>query len=419
MLRRIFSTYREAFSGVPRAVWLLSVASLVNRSGTMVLTFLTLFLTQERSFTTAQAGQALAVFGVGGVAGSYLGGWLCDKIGARSVMGASLVLTGLGFLVLEHLRTRGAILLMLLALSLVAEAFRPANSAAIAAASTREGQAKSFALYRLAINLGMTLGPAIGGFLAVYDYGWLFRVDGATCLLAAGLLWFSFRKDVRTVRDASATAGAPERSPWRDAPFLLMMGLMFLLALITFQMVSTFPLTLRDLYGFAESRIGLVLAINTLIIVVFEMVLVHSLRERDPMKVVAIGGFLFGLGLALLPFGRGFLYAAFTVAVWTMGEMLTLPVLSGVVANRAGEANRGLYMGLFVLSFEGAFVLAPLTGTWVYQRFGPMTLWLACGVVGVVLWIGFWALSGVFRRETLTPRPPLPSALPSPGRGGD
>lgn len=409
MLRKIAATYREAFSGLPRAVWLLSLASLVNRSGTMVLPFLALFLTQERGFTTAQAGQALAVFGIGGVAGSYLGGWLCDKIGARSVMGASLLLTGAGFLILEHLETRGAILLMVLALSVVAEAFRPANSAAIAAASTREGQAKSFALYRLAINLGMTLGPAVGGFLAVYDYGWLFRVDGVTCMLAAGLLWLFFRRDVRAERGAPAAGGVPERSPWRDAPFLAMLGLLVLLALITFQIASTFPLTLRDLYGFAESKIGLVLAINTLIIVVFEMVLVHALRDRDPLKLTAVGGFLFGLGLALLPFGRGFLYAAFTVAVWTLGEMLTLPILSGVVANRAGEANRGLYMGLFVLSFEGAFVLAPLAGTWVYQRFGPTTLWLACGAVGVVLWIGFWALSGVFRRERERegPAPPL------------
>jgi predicted MFS family arabinose efflux permease len=400
MLRTVSKAYREAFSGLPKPVWLLAAASLVNRSGTMVLPFLVLFLTERRGFTTAQAGQTLAFYGLGGAAGTYLGGWLCDRLDARRVMGGSLLLTGAGFLLLGGLQTRPAILAAMFFLSLVAEAFRPANSAAIAAASPPAVRIKAFALYRLAINLGMTLGPAIGGFLAARDYAWLFRVDGGTCALAALLLWFFFRREVRAVdRGERRAAAAAERSPWRDGPFMAMAVLMFVLAIVTFQVTSTFPLTLRDLHGLNASRIGVAMAINTLIIVVFEMILMHRLGARDPLKVVALGSFLFCFGMGLLPWGRGFAYVAFTVAVWTVGEMLTFPVLSGVVANRAGEANRGRYMAIFTLSFEGAFVIAPLAGTWIYQRFGPRTLWNAATGVGVVLFAGYWALSHVFARE--------------------
>jgi predicted MFS family arabinose efflux permease len=398
MLRAIGKTYREAFSGLPRPVWLLATASLVNRSGTMVLPFLALFLIEKRGFTAIQAGWALACYGLGGVAGTYLGGWLCDRWDARRVMAASLVLTGVAFLVLGHLERRAAIFAAILFWSLVAEAFRPANSAAIAAASPPAARTKAYALYRLAINLGMTLGPAAGGFLAARDYSWLFVADGGTCILAAGLLWVFFRHEVRAVDAGEArAAAAAERSPWQDGPYMALAGLMVLLALVSFQVVSTFPLTLRGMYHLSESRIGLALAVNTLIIVLFEMVLVHHLAARDPLKVVALGAFLFCLGLGLLPFGAGFAFVAFSVAVWSTGEMMTFPVLAGIVANRAGEANRGRYMGIFTLSFESAFVIAAPAGTWIYERFGPQVLWHACGALGLLLLAGFWSLSGVFR----------------------
>jgi predicted MFS family arabinose efflux permease len=409
MLGKIARNYREAFSGLPRPVWLLATASLVNRSGTMVLPFLALFLTERRGFTATGAGQVLACYGLGGVAGTYLGGWLCDRFDARGVMTASLVLTGAGFLVLGRLEKPPAIFAAVFFLSLVAESFRPANSTAIGAASPPALRTKAYALYRLAINLGMTLGPAAGGFLAARDYSWLFLADGGTCILAAGLLWAFFRRDVRAVDAAEVRAAvAAERSPWRDGPYMALAGMMFVLALVTFQVVGTFPLTLRNFYRLSESRIGLALAVNTLIIVLFEMVLIHRLGARDPLKVAAVGSLLFCLGLGALPFGvgsgGGFGYVAFTVVVWTFGEMMAFPVLAGIASNRAGEANRGRYMAVFTLSFEGAFVVAAPAGTWIFQHLGPRVLWSACGAVGVVLCAGFWLLSGPFAR-TSSPAP--------------
>jgi len=406
MLRAIARNYRDAFSGLPRTVWLLAIASLVNRSGTMVLPFLTLFLTSKRDFSVIQAGSVLAVYGLGGVAGTYLGGWLSDRVDPRSVMAVSLVLTGAGFLVLGHLQAHAAIFVTIFFLSLVAEAFRPANSTAIGAASPPALRTKSYALYRLAINLGMTLGPAVGGFLAARDYAWLFWADGGTCILAAACLWMFFRRDVRAVDVAEArAAAAAERSPWRDGPFLALAGLMLLLALVSFQVVSTFPLTLRGLHHFSESRIGLALSVNTLIIVLFEMVLIHRLGARDPLKVVAVGTFLFCLGLGLLPLGSGFAYVAFTVAVWTTGEMMAFPMLAGITANRAGDASRGRYMAVFTLSFESAFVVAAPAGTWIFQRFGPRVLWNTCGALGLLLSAGFWLLAR-WLRPAATPAAP-------------
>ncbi len=398
MFRSILAAYREAFSGLNRAVWLLALTTLVNRSGTMVLPFLILYLTQQQGFEPTDAGKALGIYGLGGVLGSYLGGWLCDRMSPRRVMVGSLALAGVGFIVLGRLDARPAILVTIFLLAIVGEGFRPANGAAVATASPPELRNRAFALNRLAVNLGMSLGPTIGGFLAMVDYDWLFVVDGVTSLFAAAVLFVAFHAEDRKPVEATAVA-EPGRSPWRDRPFLVMMGLFFLLALITFQMASTFPLTLRDLYGFHEGRIGLVMAVNTVIIVLFEMVLVHRVGSRDPLKLVGIGGLLFGLGMALLPFGIGFAYAAFTVVIWTIGEMLAFPLSAGAVANRSDESNRGEYMGLYTLSFEGAWVFAPIVGTWVYQTWGAKPLWLGCGAVGVIILIGFYGVSAAISRE--------------------
>lgn len=397
MLRSILSTYRAAFSGLNRSVWLLSLASLINRSGTMVMPFLVLFLVKERGFTTTQAGQTLALYGLAAMGAAYFGGWLCDRFGPVRIMKASLLLTGISFLALGHLRGRAAISAMVFVLALVGEMFRSANLSALTAASDPGERARSIALMRLAVNAGMALGPSVGGFLAFYDYGWLFVVDGGTSILAAVMLHLVF-PEVRAAAAAPSVAKAPPRSPFRDLPVMAILGLMFLLNTVTFQIASTFPLSLRDLDGFSEAWIGLALAANTVIIVLFEMVLVHSLARRDPLKVSGVGAFLFCGGLALLPFGRGFAYVLFTIAIWTLGEMLVFPLVTSAIADRAPEETRGAYMGLLNFSFASAFVVAPLVGTWVYQTLGPRVLWLGCGAVGLLVGTGFLLLATVASR---------------------
>jgi MFS family permease len=196
----------------------------------------------------------------------------------------------------------------------------------------------------------------------------------------------------------------PARSPFRDLPLLAILGLMFLLNTVTFQIAGTFPLSLRDLYGLSKAWIGLTLAVNTLIIILFEMVLVHSLSHRDPLKVAAVGAVLFCGGLALLPFGHGFGYLACTVVIWTLGEMLVFPLVTSAVAARAPEESGGTYMGLLSLSFAAAFVVAPLVGTWVYEQLGPRTLWLGCGAVGLLVGAGFQAVARATARPAGAPR---------------
>ncbi len=407
--RAVAGAYREAFSGLPRPVWLLSAVTLVNRSGTMVLPFLALYLTEQRGLSPAGAGALLGLYGLGSIGGAYLGGWLSDRLGPRRVMGGSLVLGGAGFLVLGALRSPAAIGAALVYLSVVGEAFRPAVAAAVVRVAPPPVRTRAYALLRLAVNLGMTVGPVAAGFLAQVDYLWLFVGDGGTCLAAAAVLWASFR-------ERSGSAGAPAEaaappphtvdggSPWRDRPFLAMTFLTTLLSVVFFQLLSTYPLTLHAVYGFPEALVGAVFGVNTLIIVAVEMVLVHRLRALRPLSVAAAGALFVGLGFGILPLGAGggllppgtgyaAAFVLFSLVLWTAGEMLAFPFLQGYAAERAHGRAEGAYMGLFTLVFSIGFAAAPLAGTWVYQRLGPQWVWYGSGLACAVLAAGFELLA--------------------------
>jgi len=397
VIRRVVRLYHSAFRGLPRDVWLLCAVALVNRSGTMVLPFISLYLAHERGMSVSGTGRVLAVYGLGAIVGSYIGGWLSDRIGATRTQAWSLLTSGFAFAGFPFLESVTAITAGTFALSVLVETLRPAVMTDMAERAPADLQARSFALLRLAVNLGMGLGPAIGGMLAVYNYDWLFFADGLTCWLAAAVLvaTLGVAKPVRG--DPGVKPGSTGRSPWRDGPFLLLMLLMISLASIFFQVFSTLPLYFGGTYGFAENGIGLLLALNALLIVAFEMVLIHSLERRSRIVLVGVGALLLCAGLGMMPFGSSVPYVALTIVVWTFGEMLALPLANTLVADRAGRGQRGRYMGLYMMAFSIAFVFAPAGGTWIYESFGPDVLWYGVGLAGVPLCLGAIALRPAFK----------------------
>jgi len=335
--------YHDAFSGLPRVVWTLGLTTFVHRSGTMVVPFLTLYLTGPRGFSAERAAFAFAVWGLGSLVGTYLGGWLTDRFGSLRIQVASLLASGAGLMVLGHLRQRSALLLGLFVVALLTDAFRPANSVAYAEHAPAAERSRAYAVRRLAINLGMTVGPAVGGFLARVDYGWLFVADGATCLLAAALLTLLFARRDRLQRGIAEARQreTPRRSPFDDRLFVLFLVASALLGAVLFQFLTTFPLAMRDAYGLTEDRIGLLFAVNTVLIILFEMVLTRRLQTVSPLRVVGWGALAVGLGYGLVPFGSSFAFAALAMAVLTWGEMLSLPQAEAWAASRADAASRG------------------------------------------------------------------------------
>lgn len=385
LLSRVQDRYRHAFSGLPPSVWFLALTSLVNRAGTMVVPFLSLYLTTRLGFSRLEAAEALLVFGVGGMIGSLLGGKLSDRWNPVAVQTASLVGGGALFLVLSRFESLAGVLAGLFALGVVNEAYRPAVMSAVAAVTDDRTRLRSLALLRLAINVGMTVGPAAGGFLARLDYGWLFLADGLTCWASAVLLLaiFGTGRTLRPPAGESPDEHAP--SPWADGRFLAFLAAVFLFALLFFQILGAYPLYLKAAFGMDEAFVGLVFMLNGLVVVLVEMPLVGALEHRDPFRVAGAGALLAGTGFALMPLGGGPGFVFLTVVVWTLGEMLSFPFFNNLAALLSTGKRQGTAIGLYTAVFSLAFTVAPPAGLWVYDRFGAETLWTACGVLGLVV----------------------------------
>lgn len=389
VLKKIARLYRDAYTGFPKQAGTLFAVQVVNASGFMVIFFLSLYLTNKLGFTLAQAGRTISIFGIGSLLGAGFGGWLSDNIGSTNVQKISLLLAGIFYIALGQLNSLWIISIVILIIGSTSGMFYPSTATSMARLCPNDIVPKGFALNRLAGNIGVTIGPAVGGFLALHNYKLLFWTDGLTCLAAVILFSLLWRKPELQLRTEEAKRPISGRSPWRDRPFLLTLPLVILWGMIFHQLFATFPIYMREVYGFPESRIGLLVMINTLLIIAFEMLLIHWIGKHSMLRYIGIAFLLTGLGYSLMPFGRGFPYAAFTVMVWTFGEMLSLPLLGAFLAQRAGPGSQGKYMGLFSLAFSVSLILGPAAGSYIYTGFSPDFLWFGCGILGVVLFVLF------------------------------
>jgi len=383
-VRALFRAWAAAYGGLPREAWLVALLELVNRSGTMVLFFLTLYLTRRLGFSLDVTGWVLTAFGIGSMIGTYFGGRLCDRLGSFHVLKLTLAVSGLLYVALLVPRTPSAFAVVLFALAVVSQALHPASATATAEVCAPAQRARGFALNRLATNLGFSIGPVVGGYLALVDYNWLFWVDGVTSLATAVLAW-RLLPGARSARVADlADAAESDRRPWKSTGLLSLLPAAFGISLVLHQILSTFPLYLQAEYGFAETHLGRLIAVNTALIVPFEMPLMHGLRAAPPSRVMAVGVLLLGLGFGLMPLSRGTAWAAFTVVVWSFGEILALPTLFTLVSSRAAS-RQGEALGLLSLAFSIGTTAAPLLGMGLYSRLGGDAVWYACALAGVML----------------------------------
>ncbi|AUX24085.1 MFS transporter [Sorangium cellulosum] len=381
--------YLAPYRGLSFRVWLLAAVVLVNRAGTMVVPFLVLYLTEQRGYSPAEAGQVLAVYGVGAIPGNLLGGAVLRRFSAVRVQVASLAASALLLGLLVSVSSTPALLAVLGLLSFATEVFRPANAAALAAWTEPAMRRRAFALNRTAVNLGMSIGPALGGALAGVDFRLLFLIDGATCLLAAGLLAaLAGRDPVAAAPPGGATGRA---APWhRHARFTAFLLVSSVVMMIFFQVNAAYLLFLKGGLGLDTRSVGLLLSLNALLCVVAEMWVVHATERFDARRVLAAGALLVSLGFGLSPWSDGLWSAAALVLVWTLGEMLVLPTGAAAATAFAPADDPGRYLGAYFAASSAAFILAPLAGTSLYERAPALPFHVALAL-GPALAAGFLA----------------------------
>ncbi|WP_296312343.1 MFS transporter [Winogradskyella sp. UBA3174] len=388
-MKTLFKNYLSTFDGLSKEVWWLALITFVNRAGTMVIPFLSLYLIDDLQFTFKDISWIMSAFGLGSVVGTWIGGKLTDKIGYYKVMVRSLLSTGFLFIALQFLNTFTSVCIGIFLVMVVADTFRPAMYVAMSVYSKPENKTRSVTLIRLAINLGFSAGPAIGGIIiTTIGYGGLFWIDGITCMLATLLLIKVLNPRVAKPVD-NIIVDNPV-SVFKDKPFWIFFVTMFIFGIIFLQYFSTMPLYYKEVHSLSEFEIGLLLGLNGLFIFILEMPLIKWLEHT---KYTKIGLMLFGLILIAISFYVLNLTSWIGVLLigmlfMTVGEMIAFPFSNAFAMDRAKKGKQGEYLSMYVMAFSIAHIFGHNLGLRLVDSIGYNKTWyimVGLGFIGVLL----------------------------------
>lgn len=393
----IINLYKNAFGGLSRNAWMLSLIMFINRCGTMVVPFLSIYLTASLGFTITEAGYSLATFGIGSIVGTFLGGWLTDKIGNFKVQVFSLIAGGILFLIVLNLKTFYNFSIGIFFLSLVSESLRPANAASVANYAKPENITRAYALNRMALNLGFAIGPALGGFFAAISYKFLFMADGFTCILSGLFFYFYFRNKSKKIKLQESNLNTTSVSPMQDKKFMFFVFLTSIFAICFFQIFATLPLYYREIIKISEFEIGLLLALNGIIVFSFEMILVYILNNRIKLEtMIIVGIILTGISFWILNFSnhKAILYTSMILV--SFAEIFTMPFMATFTVDRSSENNRGSFMGMYSAAYSVSHIFAPILGTQLISNYSFKTLWEVIMGISLINAVAFYFL---FRKK--------------------
>ncbi len=402
-MKKLYFNYLDTFKGLSKEVWWLALITLINRAGTMVIPFLSLYLTESLNLQLSDVGWIMSFFGLGSVIGSWLGGKLTDKFGYYKVMFLSLLGTGIAFILMQYVTTFVGFCSGIFFLMLIADMFRPAMFVALSSYSKPENKTRSVTLIRLAINLGFSAGPAVGGLIITsIGYGGLFWVDGITCLFAGFLLLQILHPKKAKVLDEIKVENPV--SAYSDKAFWVFLIGMMLFGAVFLQYFSTMPLYYKEVHYLSELEIGLLLGLNGLVIFLLEMPLVKWLEDGKYTKsgLMLFGAILTALSFIVLNLTSWVGVLVVAMMLMTIGEMIAFPFSNAFAMDRAKKGNQGEYMALYSIAFSFAHIFSHNSGMQLVDSLGFESTWNIVFGVAILCIIFLLILKFMVKKEKQT-----------------
>lgn len=396
---KLLRIYTDSFKDLSKEAWMLSIVMLINRSGSMVLPFLGVYMSDHLDFSLKNTGIVLSFYGIGSVFGNWIGGYFTDKFGEYWVQVLSLFLSAPLFLLIPLFPTIEGMALIILVQSCITESFRPANSVAITKYARPENLTRAFSLNRMAVNLGFSIGPALGGILSAISYNFLFTFN-AIGALVAGIIYIQFFKkrnkifnEKQKLKPIDLSIQPTKQSPYKDFPFLLFSFLCMIFAVCFFQFFNTIPIFYKEVAHLDQTSIGYILGYSGFIIVVLEMLMVNLAEKHLSIaQTLFVGAISCAFAYSLLAMNHHIIMLLLSMTILSVAEILALPFMSTVTAIRSEKGNKGAYMGLNGMAFSISFIITPFLGTNIASNYGFDTLWIGSAVVLSISGIGLYFL---------------------------
>jgi MFS family permease len=371
----------------PRQFWILFGGTLINQIGSgMVFPFLTLYLHQRLSLSMTAVGVILSVWAISGLVGSLVGGSLTDQFGRKRLMVFSLGATAVGLVAFGFADALPTSIAAVVFVGFVSAMFQPARDAMVADLVGPDKRPQAYGLLRVVANLGIGIGPAIGGFLASRSYLLAFLASGS----ATGLFFLITLSQMHETMPAAAprhkaNAGAPGNfaAVLHDRRFVLFCVATSLAVVAYSQMMTVLPVYMKDQFGLGETFYGWVMTTNALMVVALQFPITRSTQRLARFPLIALGAVLYAAGVASVALGTTFWHFVVSMAILTLGEMIVVPTATAVTADLAPPQVRGRYMGALALTWNIGFGIGPILGGIITDQVFPRALWPIMGSVAL------------------------------------
>ncbi|MCX4687007.1 MFS transporter [Kitasatospora purpeofusca] len=401
------------FKELPLPLRVLFVTSFVNRAGMFVFPLLAVYLVRSKGLGTAEAGLLISVGSTGLLVGSLLSGPVCDLRGRRDALVAALVLNAVGYLGLGTLDGAPWTYALLLFVALVGMGmFGPAANTLIADLATPEQRPFSYTVSYIGNNLGMGIGPLLGGVAAAYSYHVMFAGNIVVGLLCAVVIRIWVPRDTKSGTAAPKTAGGGRLrfgGVHGHVLWMVLASFFYVAPLIGLEYVL--PLAVTTELNASAGLVGVVYTVNSVVVVGLGLQLEKRIASYPIRTLLLVAGVLWALGLALLDFGFSLAAVLASTVVWTLGEIIASVVVPTYIADHVDEHRVGRFMALngFVLGL--ARLVVPFGLGLIWQNHGARPV-LHTMLVTPLVGIAVFAVLRI--RSSAASAPAGPAATPEP-----
>jgi len=373
----------------PSQFWLLFWGMLVSTTGmSMIWPFLVVYIGEELTLPLTTITSLISINAVMSLCSSLIAGSITDKIGRKWAMVISLAVNGVTFLLMIPANTYGQYAVLMALRGTFQPLYRVGADAMIADLVPAGQRADAYALTRLSKNVGIAMGPALGGVIATTSYGITFSIaSGATIFFSILIALFA----IETLPDA--TRKVQERfvenlkgyeNIFKDrifTSFIAGFTLRQISGSILWVLLGAYA---KTNYGLAENLYGLIPTANALMVVFLQLFVTRKTSRYSPLKIMSLGTLLYGIGVGSIAFGTGFWGFLVSMVIVTVGELMVIPTASTYTANRAPENMRGRYMSLLALTWGAGSLVGPLMGGFLNDNISPASIWYGGGAAGIM-----------------------------------
>jgi len=366
--------------------------------GSMIWPFLMIYATEKLTLPLSKVTSLMTINAIAGLLSAFIAGPLIDRLGRKWIMVFSLSMNGLAYFLLSQANTYQAFAVLMGLSGAVNPLYRVGSDAMLADLIPKSQRIDAYALIRLSNNIGVALGPAIGGFIATRSYTVAFFGAMVGMVTYSVLLSFLAKETLPQKTESGAEKLTPEKfggyvSILKDFPFIsfvIAFTLVTSCAVLIWVLLGVYA---KQNFGIPENQYGWIATTNAIMVVLFQIPITGISKRYPNLKVLIVGAVFYTMAVTSIVFGQGFWWFWSSMVVMTIGEMLLMPTSSTFVANLAPSDKRGRYMSIYGLTWGVAAGTAPLLGGFLNDAFGPRTIWLGGGVAGLLGTLGFIFLS--------------------------